>query len=211
MNNSVLFFFTIAFLFVISLTQTTAQVTCPTGMNGPETTTYNYNNGGTICPITIIYCWSLSPGGVLTTSVEWVGGSIACLNAFLNDANKDMMLMGAITLDLGTNGKGYGGSNPIPPCSTYTAITYVISTTLCNYLENDATNSIMWQKPCSNPGLCRRHYSVCIDFTQSPPVPVTTFISASADPGNTCSETFPTIPSPCPNGWQSGCFMSPCQ
>ena len=183
------------------------QVTCPTGFNGPQTTTLQWTPS---CQITIVYCWSISPGGVLTTKVQWIGGDINCITGFLADAGRDSLIMITIAYDLGTNVTLPNGLHPVPPCSTLTTVTFTLERAVCKFFENDTQNGIMWVKACSSTGICRRNYSVCVDFTTSPPSLTITYIDSQEDGTSNCSTNFPTIPENPENGWKSDCFMDPC-
>jgi len=182
-----------------------ASAQCPSGWNGPETTTINYTTSP-LCDIDIIFCWTITPGGVLQTQVLYYGTDPGCIVAFLLDPAKINLMADAILAKLASL-----NATPIPPCSTLAVLTFTLDEHDCKFIENDNVHQIMLVKDCSTDAVCRSTYRVCIDYSGANPVLSKTLVSRSLDGSSECPDTFPVIPLDPPHGWQSTCFISPCQ
>ncbi|MBL7973293.1 MAG: hypothetical protein JNJ85_00175 [Candidatus Kapabacteria bacterium] len=195
-------------LFVITASQeSVAQSACPSGWLGPYPVTINYKPG---CIISFWYCYS-NIGGVVKTRVEYAPATYGCLEDFLKDPSHNYLLAKAMVYDLGTVQYNPIGQHIVPPCSTLTSITVTFESVVCKYLQNNASQGVMYVRDCLAAGVCRRSYQSCIDFTTDPPTPVLNQIGIELDGSSSCQEDFPIPPIDPPDGWISPCFMDPCQ
>ncbi len=207
MKNLFLLFAALLLIIVgfVALPQT-ASAQCPSGWNGPLTTNITVPTTPP-CTITIEYCWFLSPGGILFTNVT--GYSFFdpnCFIAFFINPLRDDIILTSLLNQL-------NGLYPtlIPPCGSYSAMTFTLERAVCKYIENDSAKQVMYVKNCTETGVCRSTWSVCIDYSEVNPKIVRTFIGKTLDGSSECPDEFPIIPLNPPDGWKSPCFMDKCQ
>ncbi len=210
MKKLIFSFTLLAILFAFSFEKAEAQP-CPSGYSSG---TYTHSISG--CNFDIEYCYKCEPTGitdiVLGTITAPAGCDISLVLANFS-AVKDAVVYYIYT----------SGSCSIQPCGTIpptifsVKVTAYICNKVINYVHLEFGIMTHWYSqliPCDPGGAyCERHYSICVDNNQTPPLVYVNYLSSTPYGSPSCSAGVPTLPPSRKTWnqyWDTGCFTTGC-